>query len=120
MEKIKYNYQHKILFPKGATIMQHVDQGNNIKRSIIYGNDEDIYSEVFCDTPDYSEGKSKALANITFKISQKKGCEARNITISKQSLVVISILRKEGEKPVKPRKKLRYKQLDIFDTGGEG
>lgn len=120
MERIKYNYLHKIMFPKGATVMQYEDKGNNIKRSRTFGNPEDIYTEVYSDTPDYADGKAKALVNITFKLSQTFGCEAKDITISKHSLVVVSIIRHEGEKPVKPRKKSKYKQLDIFDTGGEG
>lgn len=117
MEKMKHTYLHKILFPKGASIMQHCEYGENIKRSKTYGNSEDIYTEVYCDTPDYAEGKAKALVNISYKISQMKKCDTKDITISKHSLVVISIIRKEGEKPVKPRKpkKSEYEQLNLFD-----
>ena len=116
MEKMKHTYLHKILFPKGASIMQYCQYAENIKRSKTYGNSEDIYTEVYCDTPDYAEGKAKALVNITFKISQAKNCDAKDITISKHSLVVISIIRKEEGKPNKPRKpkKPQYEQMSLF------
>lgn len=113
MEKMKYTYLHKILFPKGASIMQYSQYAENIKRSKTYGNSEDIYTEVYCDTPDCAEGKAKALVNITYKISQQKNCKVKDITISKHSLVVISIIRKEEGKPRKP-KKSQYEQMSLF------
>lgn len=115
MERIKHVYKHHIMFPKGATVTVYKPYllEDNTKKSYTFENDEDFFTEIIIDTPDYAEGKSRALVNISFKIADKLDAQIKDVCISKHSLVVLSIVRQTKKVTIKPKQ--TYEQLSLFE-----